>query len=271
MSRVAPTRGFSRLRLVKRYLWPIILLLQLFPCSEAVLPFCPSDSTATITSPCRYSPGEHKYLSLTIKSDLYFETNAGASQHTLKVDQTLEITSNAILQVGYNEGTLNQGSGVRHSNGGTGGSFGGRGGTAPKMSLTASQALPYGNPFNVSSLGSAGGGTGHGKGGGFLQLEARKIILNGIVKAPGGRAISSNGGGGSGGGVAVYCFEIDGSGKIESIGGIGHGTGGGGSGGRISVTHRHGAYQWRTHSYGGKTGTSCAFIHDSHFNLHSYL
>lgn len=166
----------------------------------------------------------------------------------------MEINSKAILQVGFNEDSANKGTGVSHLNGGTGGSYGGRGGTSSRMVLTSTQAVPYGNPFNVSEPGSrGGGGVSAGKGGGFLKLEARKVILNGIVKAPGGHG-SGNSGGGSGGGIAVYCFEIDGNGKVEAIGGLGHGTGGGGSGGRVSIAYKQGAYRWRTNTYGGKTG-----------------
>lgn len=254
-SNTSNLKTFNKFKLVTtQHLWIIIVLLCVSSYCDGALPSCPTDSRATINSPCRFSPGIHSYLSLIINSDVYFETTVGASQHTIKVNQTLEIISSAILQVGLNEGSSNKGKGVSHSNGGTGGSYGGRGGTAFRMSLTASQAVPYGNPFNVSDLGSQGGGMGYGKGGGFLQLEARKLIHNGIVKATGGRA-SNSGGGGSGGGIAIYCFEIDGTGKVESLGGLGNGVGGGGSGGRISITYRQGTYRWTAHTYGGKTGS----------------
>lgn len=248
--------AFSVYRLVAcQHFWLLVVLLCTLSYSDGSLPNCPTDSTSTINSPCKFSPGIHNYQSLAINSDVYFETSSGSSQHTLKVVQTLEIKSTSVLQVGFNEEASNPGGGVSHLNGGTGGSFGGRGGTASRMSLTVSQAVPYGNPFNVSHFGSKGGGTNSGKGGGFLQLEARKIILNGIVAASGGRATGSNSGGGSGGGVAIYCFEVDGDGKVEALGGGGDGTGGGGSGGRVSITHQHGTYRLIAHIYGGKTGT----------------
>lgn len=235
------------------HVWILLLLVFGNTIVDASLQACPSAPTSTISSPCKFSPGEHSYQSLIISSDVFFETTLASSRHTLKVTQTLEIQRTGTLSAGLNEESSNHGGGVGHSRGGTGGSFGGRGGAASGMTLASSQALPYGHPFNVSTPGSRGGGSGRGNGGGFLQLEARKIILNGIVMAPGGSA-TGNGGGGSGGGIAVFCFEIEGTGKIEANGGIGSGTGGGGSGGRMSITYRQGTFRLKTHTYGGKIG-----------------
>jgi hypothetical protein len=248
--------GRSRVhgKVLSHQLWIIFLFVYGCSFTDASLQTCPSGpGTATISSPCKFSPGIHSYVSLVITSDVYFDTTVASSRHILKVTQTLDIRSYATLNVGLNKESSNQGSGVSHSGGGTGGSFGGRGGAASSMNLNSTQAVPYGHPFNVSAPGSRGGGPGMGKGGGFLQMEARKVIINGSVKAPGGNA-GGNGGGGSGGGIAVFCYEIDGAGEIEANGGLGLGTGGGGSGGRVSIMYSRGVFRMRTHAYGGKTG-----------------
>ena len=219
----------------------------------AVLPPCSSASN-TITSPCYLAPGVHRYTALEINAEVFLQTSSSISVQTIEVDQTFEIKENGILHVDFNKDT-NPGAGISGSSGGSGGSFGGRGGVASNMVLSSSQAVPYDNVFNVTQPGSKGGGSGGGKGGGLLHIKARRVVLDGVIRAPGqnGQA-NSNGGGGSGGGVSIDCFDAEGAGRVEVFGGLGSGKGGGGGGGRLSLKHDHGSFKGLTHVFGGKTG-----------------
>ncbi|MBI5510296.1 MAG: Ig-like domain-containing protein [Deltaproteobacteria bacterium] len=131
------------------------------------------------------------------------------------------------------------------------GSYGGRGGdglNAAKVWAGAS----YGRFDYPNELGSGGGGRSSGaacggSGGGFVQIEATSIILDGTIIAdgdadacgvPSGTVYS---GGGSGGGVRISTTTFTGSGTVSadgsgSVGGAAHHYSGGG-GGRIAVTY----------------------------------
>lgn len=184
------------------------------------------------------------------------QTTSSLSVHSLEVDQTFNIKENGIINVDFNkEASSSLGAGVAGNSGGSGGSFGGRGGAASNMVLSWGQAIPYDNALNVSKAGSSGGGIGRGRGGGLLLIKARKLVLNGVIRAPGqnGQA-NSNGGGGSGGGVSISCYHAEGVGRVEVFGGLGSGKGGGGGGGRLSLKYDYGNFRGLTHVFGGKTG-----------------
>lgn len=237
----------------------IVLLLVTLGPGEALSP-CTSNTNAVLTSPCKFSPGIHSYTQLTVKTEVFLETTSSSSQHFFNVSQTFDIQANAILILDFNKVSgSNPGAGVSPSGsiGSSGGSYGGRAGAASNTPLSASQAEAYGSAFDVAQPGSWGGGdpSTRGKGGGFLKIYARKLIIDGTVQANGERA-KQNDGGGSGGGVSMDCFEIDGNGRVEAEGGMGSGKGGGGSGGRISVEFEHGSFQGKARAYGGKTGTT---------------
>ena len=82
------------------------------------------------------------------------------------------------------------------------------------------------------STGGAGGGDGStGKGGagatsgGFIIINAKSIVHNGLIRSRGGigyRAFSNVGGGGSGGGGVIFCNSIDytGNGSFDVAGGV---------------------------------------------------
>jgi hypothetical protein len=122
-----------------------------------------------------------------------------------------------------------------------GGGYGGRGGntTAPGNVYGVSNQVPV-------SAGSGGGAydnTGAyygGNGGGLIWVEAaRKVTLNGTLRADGGTSyhISGVNSGGSGGGIYLTCGTISGSGTLSAKGAIGggHSVSAGGGGGRIQV------------------------------------
>ena len=236
----------------------VLLLVTSCDLGETALSPCTSNINAVISSPCKFSPGIHSYTTLTISTEIFLETNSSSSQHVFNVSQTIDIQAKAILILDYNRVSgSNNGAGINGGSGSSGGSYGGRAGAASNTPLSASQSEAYGSAFAVDKPGSWGGGdpSARGKGGGYLKIYARKLILDGTVQANGGRA-QLNDGGGSGGGVSIDCFEIDGNGRVEASGGMGSGKGGGGSGGRISVHYQHGSFGGQAQAYGGKTGNA---------------
>lgn len=225
----------------------------------ASLANCPKN-TKQITSPCKFSPGNHSYEILTIASDIYLETDQQSCEHFFNVSQGLIVQSSATIYVGFCEKVSGIGIGVSSANsGGSGGSHGGRGGSASLQVLTANQAQAYGSTFKVSSHGSKGGGSGGGKGGGSLQIVAKAFTLNGVIRATGENGLN-NGGGGSGGGFSATADQIDGLGRIEVNGGLGDGAGGGGGGGRTSIVSKYGLFKGKALAFGGKPGKWKIFI-----------
>ena len=250
----------------------LAVLLQLSYFGQSALPSCGSNP---ITSPCKFAPGVHSYKSLTINTEVFLETTSSSTQHFFNVSQTFDIQEGTILTLDYNkDSSSNPGTGVTGNPGSSGGSYGGRAGAASNTQLRASQAEAYGTAFAVVQPGSSGGGSSssRGKGGGFLKINARKLIIDGIVLANGERAKqNSNNGGGSGGGVSINCFEIDGNGRVYASGGMGSGKGGGGGGGRISVAFEHGSFNGEAKAYGGKTGNIQEGTFSTFYNLAYFL
>ena len=238
----------------------VTLLLGAFDFGQSALSPCTKIPNTVITSPCKFAPGIHSYTSLTVNAEVFLETTSNSSQHFFNVSQTFDIQDNAILTLDYNKiSGVGPGVNIPGNLGSSGGSYGGRAGAPSNAPLSTSQAPAYGSAFVVSQPGSSGGGSPSigGKGGGFLKVYARKLILDGTVQANGERANqNSNDGGGSGGGVSIDCFEIDGTGRVEASGGMGSNKGGGGGGGRISVAFQRGSFTGQAQAYGGKTGNN---------------
>lgn len=117
-----------------------------------------------------------------------------------------------------------------------GGSYGGYGGLG---------GSPYGNVYEPAMLGSGGGDTHGGRGGGLIRLVVSDtLIVNGAISANGAQATSqgnNGGGGGSGGSIWITTASITGTGTIRANGGngksgsFGNGPGAGGAGGRIAI------------------------------------
>lgn len=248
----------------KNALTVAVLLLVTLSHVVATLSPCTSNSNADISSPCKFAPGVHSYTALTVRTEVFLETTSSSSQHFFNVSQTFDIQVNGRLVLDYNkESGSNPGAGATTSGstGRSGGSYGGRAGAAAKTPLSASQAESYGSAFVATQPGSNGGGdpSTRGKGGGYLKIYARKLVIDGTVQANGQRA-QQNDGGGSGGGISIDCHDIEGNGRLKASGGMGSGEGGGGGGGRISVHFQHGSFLGQAKAYGGKTGKIESFI-----------
>lgn len=239
---------------LKRMLFLYVFLSFLTGLSvEAALNACPSNDHQHITSPCKFSPGNHSFETLTISSDVFLEMDHVSCEHVFNITQGLIVQSSATLYVGFCEKLTGRVNGVAVNSGGSGGSHGGRGGTASFQAFSAAQAPAYGSVFDVATHGSRGGGKKGGRGGGYLKFTAKKLILNGIIRAVGERS-DADSGGGSGGGVSIQTEQIDGSGRVEVFGGLGAGNGGGGAGGRASIVSKNNVFKGLAHAFGGKTG-----------------
>lgn len=236
--------------------WFVVLVLTSHA-AKASLPFCSSAFNVEINSPCRFSPGEHKYVSLDVRSDVFLESSSSNSKHLFIISGNFTIRTTAVLSVGYNY----------HANAGAapgnaGGSYGGRGGAESGMMLQANQGVPYGSSLLVNTPGSKGGNGGQG--GGLLNIHASAVTVDGSIRINGEHGTSNRkSGGGSGGGLAIQCTTFAGVGDLQVRGGLGRNYGGGGSGGRISVNCSNDAFLGTFHLQGGKTGEQKAFLYEN--------
>ncbi|WAR25688.1 hypothetical protein MAR_011392, partial [Mya arenaria] len=149
--------------------------------------------------------------------------------------------------------TSGQGTG---NNDGSGGGYGGRGGSPADRFLSSTDSVAYGSLEAPTDPGSPGGGNGAGKGGGAIRITASTdVIIDGILSADGGDA-TSGGGGGSGGSAFIDANTIKGYGTISTRGGNGATDGGGGGGGKITLKQKDNTFtfQGRTKADGGLGG-----------------
>jgi len=118
---------------------------------------------------------------------------------------------------------------------GGGGGYGGRG--ADGSNLPGSGGQAYGSPLTPLDLGSAGGSTDGGSGGGAIMIETASLRLDGAISANGGNGPCCNPrAGGSGGSVFLVVHDVmSGAGKISANGGSASSSSGGGGGGRVAV------------------------------------
>jgi hypothetical protein len=115
---------------------------------------------------------------------------------------------------------------------GTGGSYGGLGGTARYWNTVPDT---YGEVMNPTHLGSGGGTSGGSNGGGLITLIVDgEISVDGGIVANGADTIN-NRGAGSGGSIKINTTTVSGAGIISANGGNAPGDGGGGGGGRIAI------------------------------------
>ncbi len=151
----------------------------------------------------------------------------------------------------------------------SGGSYSGFGGAVDGFS-----GRMFGSNVFPRDLGAGGAYNGDdslvqgGNGGGRVEINVPKIIVNGCIRADG--AGEPLGGGGSGGAILINTEKLSGSGYISANGGSSY-HGGGGSGGRISL---HGCnfnllklnQVWASGGYGvekGEDGTVYEAANDS--------
>ncbi|KAK3576661.1 hypothetical protein CHS0354_004945 [Potamilus streckersoni] len=171
--------------------------------------------------------------------------------NTIRIGSAGKIVSDA---TGY-EARAGPGAGNAY---GSGAGHGGRGGHRSFALLTSTESLSYGNVYVPHEVGSGGGGTCGGAGGGAIHLRANvSVIIDGVVSVNGGDANAGNQcGGGSGGSILIETDHILGSGFLAARGGKGHQGGGGGAGGRISFKYRVSNFVGESIADGGITGSS---------------
>jgi hypothetical protein len=162
---------------------------------------------------------------------------------------TLSITGNVQVAAGgaINVNGRGYGSGIglgagRPSNtspaDGSGGSYGGLGGTSSSNAIAGSTYGFFDGPAFLGSGGGAGASGGQGApGGGLIKISAGgNINVDGALLANGADATNSRAGGGAGGSIWLIGSSVSGSGSLVANGGAGEPIhGGGGGGGRISI------------------------------------
>lgn len=174
----------------------------------------------------------------------YYTTNSDGVGVNLNLSGDLSVASGSIITAdgrGYAAQTGSGKGSIINVWGGTGGGYGGTGGTVQWPGYGGTGGAIYGSTLFPEDLGSGGGQTCGGTGGGLIKIAADgdvsiegTISANGLVGANSG---SARGGGGSGGAVYLIGDAFTGSGSITANGGNGtpSGYGGGGGGGRIAL------------------------------------
>lgn len=132
---------------------------------------------------------------------------------------------------------------------GTGGSYGGEGGSSAASGRLGSTYGSYASPID---LGSGGGGPGAGAGGGAVRLSVGGVLsVDGYLLADG---VQGNPGG-SGGSLWITTGTLIGNGFISANGGYIYNDGcGSGGGGRVSVTTTSNLFLGFFRAYGGGNG-----------------
>ncbi|WAR26294.1 hypothetical protein MAR_011998 [Mya arenaria] len=155
-------------------------------------------------------------------------------------------------------GQINPGLGHNGTLSSSGGGHGGSGGRGEGETIGGS---PYGDLYEPTMFGSAGGGDGGGRGGGRIWLNVTDTLhIDGSVTANGdeGKTVFGNlAGGGSGGSIWIHTDTITGFGLIQTGGG--QGSSGGGGGGRFAMYfHKNTTFtEFRYLANGGWPGTAC--------------
>lgn len=154
--------------------------------------------------------------------------------------------------MGYGSGR-GPGRGI-NNNGGTGGSYGGVGGSS-----NGSAARPvYGSITDPVDLGSGGGNwsCGTGAGGGAVRIYATGTLTVGGTITVNGNFGNCADGGGSGGSIYLSAGTVTGAGALSAVGGaIDNGAAGSGAGGRISIKYAVANNYTGTINYaGGRAG-----------------
>jgi len=165
---------------------------------------------------------------------------------------------------GYGRGSGPEAGVAGSSNIGSGGGYGGVGGTVSG----GPGGLSYGSITAPVDLGSGGGGSQYGgSGGGAIHLEVGGTLrVDGSIVAGGGQADNYNYGGGSGGSIYLVVGTLLGSGPISANGAYrvnweNYTPGGGGAGGRIAVYYGTSSYTGTMSARGGPysySGGACS-------------
>jgi hypothetical protein len=177
-----------------------------------------------------------------------------STTNNVQVDVGGAINANAIgYSVGPGAGHSAEGS-LRD---GSGGGYGGIGGTSSSNALGGFTYGSFTQPANLGSGGGAGYSGIGGVGGGRIQITAGgAVIINGLISANGANGTNSRSGGGSGGSIWITGQTLSGAGSITANGGAGEPShGGGGGGGRISIQYDSTTFTGPMGAYGGAGST----------------
>jgi hypothetical protein len=125
----------------------------------------------------------------------------------------------------------------------------------------------YGRLERARFAGSAGtqSGSGPARGGGFVELHASSLVLNGTITANGEKGYHTTGGG-AGGGIHVEVGSLSGAGNFQVRGENYYGGGNeNAGGGRISVYYDTansftGSYAMGSNNNGASSGAGTAFV-----------
>ena len=208
-----------------------------------------------------WTDGAYDYNSVLITNGavLTFGGNVTLSTQYLTIDSGSSISANG---TGY-PGEEGPGVGGLYLGHGTGGGYGGKGG-----SRNDTGGSTYGSSVAPIDLGS-GGGNGNatanigGAGGGAIKLDVSSLTVNGNISADGGDGtnyVSIYGGGGSGGSIYITANQLSGSGSIAANGG--YGKFGGGGGGKIAIYYSTSTFQGTVESKGGTGITNADYGQD---------
>ncbi|RLC36193.1 hypothetical protein DRH27_05590, partial [Candidatus Falkowbacteria bacterium] len=187
--------------------------------------------------------------------------NTTAQTHVINLEaNNFTIESGGTINVsgkGYDSSEgLGQGAGSSNRSGGAG--YGGEGGDGILNGVvTAASGITYGSTTKPNDLGSGGGYSNGGEGGGAVKLVITgTTTIFGTVIADGSVGRGWQGGGGSGGSIYINTATLEGAGTITVNGGNGSndntavGNGGGG-GGRIAVYYTTDSSSIVYNAYGG--------------------
>jgi hypothetical protein len=205
----------------------------------------------------KWGTGSYFYnnVSLTGNSFIVFNGIVALKAFSVSIDQSCSISA---IGTGY-PGEKGPGVGGMSSGHGTGGGYGGKGG-----SRNNSGGGTYGNELNPSEMGSGGGNSNasfniSGAGGGAIRLDVNYLTVNGLIASDGSdgtvaSGINLYGGGGSGGSILINVKNLYGSGTIRANGG--YGRYGAGGGGRAAAYYKNSAFNGTVQAKGGNGITS---------------
>ena len=181
--------------------------------------------------------------------------NITADNFTIDNGASLHADSLGYCSTDARSGIINLGKGIEQRDGSSGAGHGGTSGRGAGLLLTGQ---PYGDLFEPRELGSSGGSSQGGQGGGLIELRVHnKLQVDGEIRANGGDSFGLIGGGGSGGSLWITCHIFRGMGNLTTNGGstFNGWYGGGGAGGRIALYLNYNqTYRGTYQCHGGNSG-----------------
>ena len=235
----------------------------------------PDGGNVTVKRSFALAPGAYHFPALVVQSnailscqgDLATTTGVTITSSAITVDQGGTLAADA---QGF-PADMGPGAGLTgSSDGGGGGSYGGRGGCSTGVTYggTGGGTNLYGSATAPIALGSGGGidsafhdrMVAYGGGAINLQVGSGPITINGTLSANGGGANPNcQSGGGSGGSVWMVCDILAGCGMISADGGNGGNAnnwanGGGGGGGRVKCSYNAKTFTGMVSVAGGADG-----------------